>query len=61
VWIVHRTPLNLWKPYIKGVPMQPGKVNTNPGMSWPGFAMISTHPTEIYIGAEGAEFRKSIP
>ncbi len=61
IFIVHRTPLNLWKPYIKGTPMLPGKVNTNPGLSWPGFAMISTHPTELYIGAEAAQFRTNIP
>ena len=61
VWIVHRTPLNLWKPYVKGVPMEPGKVNTNPGLSWPGFAMISTHPTEIYMNIDAVKGIPTVP
>ena len=61
VWIVHRTPLNLWKPYVKGVPMEPGKVNRNPGLSWPGFAMISTHPTEIYMNIDAVKGIPTVP
>ena len=46
VWAVHRTPLNLWKPYIKGSVMAPGKVNTNPGVPWPGMQTMIWRPQE---------------
>jgi ABC-type oligopeptide transport system substrate-binding subunit len=38
IWITTRTPLNLWKPYLKGPGFLPGKVNTNPGWAWPANA-----------------------
>jgi peptide/nickel transport system substrate-binding protein/oligopeptide transport system substrate-binding protein len=51
VWLVTRTPLNLYKPYIKGPAMAPGKVNTNPGVAWPGLSSSFTANLETtYIG-----------
>ncbi len=59
VWAVHRTPLNLFKPYVKGSVMLPGRVNTNPGWAWPGFTSMSLAPVEVYIGKEVAQFSRT--
>ena len=62
IWCIHRTPVNLWKPYIKGVPMEPGKINTNRGIAWPGPTnAMNGAASEIYIGNNVLEYRKSIP
>jgi ABC-type transport system substrate-binding protein len=61
VWAVHRTPLNLFKPYVKGSVMLPGKVNTNPGYAWPGFSSMCLNAAEVYIGKEAETVRTSIP
>jgi len=61
VWCLHRTPVNLWKPYIKGAPMEPGKINTNRGVAWPGVSTFNGAASEIYIGNNVLEYRKSIP
>jgi hypothetical protein len=61
VWAVHRTPLNLFKPYIKGSVMAPSKINTNPGWAWPGFTSMSINSHEIYIGKEAVEMRPNLP
>jgi ABC-type oligopeptide transport system substrate-binding subunit len=50
VWIVHRTPVNLWKPYLKGEGFQPGKVNTNPGWAWPANSGFTPYFETMYIG-----------
>jgi len=51
IWMVTRTPLNMWKPYLKGSAFQPGKVNTNPGVAWPGMTSSFTANLEsAYIG-----------
>ncbi|MCX6016970.1 MAG: peptide ABC transporter substrate-binding protein [Chloroflexi bacterium] len=61
IWAVHRTNVALYKPYLKGSFMEPGKVNTAVGITWPGFSMISTAPETIYIGKEVETLRPSIP
>lgn len=62
IWCIHRTPVNLWKPYIKGAPMEPGKINTNRGVAWPGPTnAMNGASSEIYIGNNVLEYRKSIP
>ncbi len=62
IWCIHRTPVNLWKPYIKGAPMEPGKINTNRGIAWPGPTnAMNGAASEIYIGNNVLEYRKSIP
>ncbi|MFN4294188.1 MAG: peptide ABC transporter substrate-binding protein [Thermoflexales bacterium] len=61
IWCIHRTPVNLWKPYIKGVPMEPGKVNTNRGVAWPNIGAMNGSASEIYIANNVLEYRKSIP
>ncbi len=53
IWIVHRTPVNLWKPYLKGPGMLPGAINTNPGFAWPGLlAAFTENPSTTYIGKD---------
>ncbi|MCS7055472.1 MAG: peptide ABC transporter substrate-binding protein [Thermoflexales bacterium] len=61
IFCIHRTPVNLWKPYIKGAPMEPGKVNLNRGVAWPGVSAMNGAASEIYIANNVLEFRKSIP
>jgi peptide/nickel transport system substrate-binding protein/oligopeptide transport system substrate-binding protein len=61
VWAVHRTPLNLWKPYLKGASFAPGKVNTNPGFAWPGLSSMNGAISEVYIGNNVDEYRQAIP
>ncbi len=61
IWAIHRTAVNLYKPYIKGEFMQPGKVNTAYGFTWPGFSMISTAPETVYIGKEILDAKRPIP
>ncbi len=61
IWIVHRTPLNLWKPYIKGEGMAPGQVNTNPGFAWPGASNMNGNSSTMYIGKEVTDYRKELP
>jgi peptide/nickel transport system substrate-binding protein/oligopeptide transport system substrate-binding protein len=52
VWIYHRTPVNLWKPYLKGPGFLPGKINTNPGWAWPANAGFTPYFETMYIGNE---------
>ncbi len=53
IWMVTRTPLNLWKPYLKGPGFLPGKVNKNPGWAWPANAASFTPYFEtMYIGKD---------
>ena len=61
IFSVHRTPLNLFKPYIRGSMMAPGKTNTNPGFSWPNISAMNGASSDIYIGNNVLDFRKSIP
>ncbi len=61
VWCVHRTPLNLFKPYVKGSVMLPSRINTNPGWAWPGFTSMTLTPAEVYIGKEVAQFSRVLP
>ncbi len=61
IWCVHRTPVNLWKPYVKGAPLEPGKINTNRGVAWPGVGAMNGAASEIYIGNNVLDYRKSIP
>lgn len=61
IFCIHRTPVNLWKPYIKGAPMEPGKINTNRGVAWPGVGAMNGAASEIYIANNVLEYRKSIP
>jgi peptide/nickel transport system substrate-binding protein/oligopeptide transport system substrate-binding protein len=50
IWITTRTPLNLWKPYLKGPGFLPGKVNTNPGWAWPsGADSFTPYFASMYI------------
>jgi ABC-type transport system substrate-binding protein len=60
-WVVHRTALNLWKPYVKGEQMLPGKVNTNPGVAWPGISTMNGASSSTYIGKEVVDMRKELP
>lgn len=61
VFCIHRTPVNLWKPYVKGAPMAPGKVNTNRGVAWPGpHNTMNGAVSELYIGKEVSRYRRSI-
>jgi len=50
IWITHRTPVNLWKPYLKGPGFQPGKINTNPGWAWPANEGFTPYLSSMYIG-----------
>jgi len=59
IFIVHRTPVNLWKPYLKGPGFQPGKINTNPGWAWPANSAFTPYFETMYIGAEVGN--RSIP
>jgi peptide/nickel transport system substrate-binding protein/oligopeptide transport system substrate-binding protein len=61
IWAVHRTNVALYKPYVKGSFMEPGKVNTAIGITWPGFSMISTAPETIYISKDVEKLRTAIP
>ncbi len=61
IWCIHRTPVNLWKPYIKGAPMEPGKINVNRGVAWPNIGAMNGSASEIYIANNVLEYRKSIP
>ncbi len=61
IWCIHRTPVNLWKPYIKGAPMEPGKININRGVAWPNIGAMNGSASEIYIANNVLEYRKSIP
>lgn len=61
IWCIHRTPVNLWKPYIKGVPMEPGKININRGVARPNISAINGSASEIYTANNVLEYRKSIP
>ena len=61
IFSVHRTPLNLWKPYIRGTQMAPGKINTNPGFAWPGVSSFNGGSSDIYIGNNVLDFRKNLP
>ncbi len=61
VWIYHRTPVNLWKPYLKGPGFLPGKVNTNPGWAWPANAGFTPYFSSMYITSEVAAAKRTIP
>ena len=61
VWIYHRTPVNLWKSYLKGDGFLPGKINTNPGWAWPANAAFTPYYSTLYIGADVSKVTRSIP
>jgi ABC-type transport system substrate-binding protein len=61
VWCSHRTPVNLWKPYLKGDGFKAGKINTNPGWAWPGNTGPSIYYSNFYIGSEVTKVTRNIP
>jgi peptide/nickel transport system substrate-binding protein/oligopeptide transport system substrate-binding protein len=61
LWIYHRTPVNLWKSYLKGDGFQPGKVNTNPGWAWPANSAFTPYFSTTYIGSDVANAKRTIP
>ena len=61
VFIAFRTIPKLLKPYMAGKSLQPGKLNTIPGMSWPDFSTLVNHIQEMYVTKAVAEMRKAPP
>ena len=61
IWCSHRTPVNLWKSYLKGEGFKAGKVNTNPGWAWPGNTGPSIYYSNFYIGSEVTKVTRNIP
>lgn len=61
LWIVHRTELRLWKPYVKGEQMAPGQTNTNPGVAWPGVSTMNGASSSNYTGNNVLDYRTSLP
>jgi peptide/nickel transport system substrate-binding protein/oligopeptide transport system substrate-binding protein len=61
VFCSHRTPVNMWKPYLKGEGFLPGKVNTNAGWAWPANSGPSIYYSNFYIGAEVSKATRNIP
>ena len=62
VWIYHRTPVNMWKSYLKGPGLLAGKTNTNPGWAWgSNSTMSSPYYSTLYISADVAKVTRSIP
>jgi peptide/nickel transport system substrate-binding protein/oligopeptide transport system substrate-binding protein len=61
VFIAFRTVPKLLKPYVKGQSLQPGKLNTVPGLSWPDYSVLANHVQEMYIGKNVSDFRKTPP
>ena len=62
IWIYHRTPVNMWKSYLKGPGFLAGKTNTNPGWAWgSGSTMSSPYYSQMYISADVAKVTRSIP
>lgn len=51
VFVYHGTEVQLIKPWMTG-PFKDPDDNGNTGMHWPNFAMMSTVPGEVYIGAD---------
>ena len=61
VFIVFRTVPKMLKPYVSGKSLQPGKVNTAYGMSWPDFSSLAIHLQEMYINKDVTKFRPTPP
>ena len=61
VFIVVRTVPKMLKPYVSGKSLQPGKVNTSYGMSWPDFGSLAIHLQEMYINKDVTKFRPNPP
>lgn len=61
VWSHHETNINLWRPYLAGESMEPGKINTARGVAFPGFSGLSTAPQTLYITQEVTQYRPKPP
>jgi peptide/nickel transport system substrate-binding protein/oligopeptide transport system substrate-binding protein len=54
VYVYHGAEVQFIKPWVTG-PFKEPDDNGNTGMHWPDFAMMSTVPGEMYIGADAPE------
>ncbi len=60
VFVYHETPVQLIKPWVKGVFLEPDE-NGIQAMHWPGYNAMSTVPEELYIGSEAPSGRGAAP
>lgn len=51
VFVYHETPVQLIKPWVKGVFLEPDASGIT-SLHWPGYSAGSTVPAELYIGAD---------
>ena len=61
IWSHHETNINLWRPYLAGESMEPGKINKARGVAFPGFSGLSTAPQTLYITQDVANYRPTPP
>lgn len=61
IWSHHETNINLWRPYLAGESMEPGKINKARGVAFPGFSGLSTAPQTLYITQDVANYRQTPP
>ncbi len=60
VFIYHRTPGDLYRPYLKGTELEPDQ-NGKAAIHWPGFTSFSTLPSSMYVSKDVTNYRKSVP
>src|SRR5688500_1319591 len=60
VFIYHRTPGDLYRPYLKGTELEPDD-NGFAAIHWPGLSAYSILPGSLYIGKEVSNYRTSVP
>ncbi len=60
IFIVHRTPGDLYKPYAKGTELEPDQ-NGKAAIHWPGLSAYSILPSSLYIGREVSNYRSAPP
>lgn len=60
IFLYHRTPGDLYRPYLKGTELEPD-ANGKAAIHWPGLSAYSLLPSSLYIGKEVTNYRKSVP
>jgi peptide/nickel transport system substrate-binding protein/oligopeptide transport system substrate-binding protein len=48
IFVYHETPLQLFKPWVKGEALEPDKLG-NKSLHWPGFSTATTAPSGLYM------------
>ena len=60
IFLYHRTPGDLYRPYLKGTELEPDE-NGKAAIHWPGLSAYSLLPASLYIGQEVSNYRTSVP